>query len=61
MADLTVKFAKLENCRYIAASVTSPYFCFEATTEDAVKRKVAAALAFYAEAKTQINARVAER
>lgn len=48
-------FARLYNGRIVAASRTSPYFCLEAPDEEAAKREVEAALAFYAEAKRQLK------
>ena len=35
---------------FVAASTSSPYFCFIAGTEEAVKARVAKALAFYRQA-----------
>ena len=57
MADLIVNIAQREGGGYIAASTASPYFCFEAATEEAVKQRVEAALAFYVEAKKSIQQR----
>lgn len=47
----TIAFAHRETGRVVAASTSSPYFCFEASDEDAAKKKVEAALAFYIDAK----------
>lgn len=57
MADTIVSLARREDGRYVAASTTAPFFCFEADTEDAVKQKVESALAFYREAKRELSAR----
>ena len=57
MDEVTVSLVKLEDGRYVAASQASPYFCFEAESEDAVKRKVDAAIAFYDSAKRDLRDR----
>lgn len=48
--DLRVLIGTTESGRYIAASTVSPFFCFEAESEQAVIEKVRAALAFVKEA-----------
>jgi len=53
----TIAFAQLDNGHIVAASTASPYFCFEAADEEAAKRKVEAALAFYVQAKRTIRAK----
>jgi hypothetical protein len=41
----------LDSGRYIAAATTSPFFCFEGDSEEAVKSQVEAAFAFLAKAR----------
>ena len=55
IVEATIAFARLDNGHVIAASTASPYFCFEAEDEEAAKRKVEEAIAFYADAKRQIR------
>jgi predicted RNase H-like HicB family nuclease len=57
MAEVIVGLAQREDGKYIAASTASPYFCFEAETEAAVKQKVEAALAIYIEVKKSARSR----
>lgn len=62
MADLIVKIARRKNGRFIAVSTAaSPYFCFEADSEEEVKRTIDAAIAFYGIAKTALRERNQER
>lgn len=57
MADLIVSIGQLAEGRFVAASATAPYFCFEAPTEELVKQKVEAALTFHEEAKKELQAK----
>lgn len=56
MTELIVSLARLDNGRFVAASTTSPFFCFEADTEEAATQKVDQALAFYQQAKREVRA-----
>jgi predicted RNase H-like HicB family nuclease len=56
MAEVIFNLARRENGRYVAASTASPYFCFEADTEESVIQKAEAAIAFYGEAKSALRA-----
>jgi hypothetical protein len=53
----SIVFALRDNGRVIAASTTSPYFCFEAADKEAAKRKVEDAIAFYIDAKRELRQR----
>lgn len=57
MADVIVNLVQREDGRCVASAIASPYFCFEADNEDAVKQKVESAIAFYEEAKRSARAR----
>ena len=48
--ELSVIVGVTEAGKYIAASTASPYFCFEADTEENLLDEVRAALAFWEEA-----------
>ena len=52
----TITFARLSNGSIVAASTSSPYFCFEAPDEAAARKKVEEAFDFYIEAKEKLKA-----
>ncbi len=62
MADLIVRIARRENGRFVAASTAaSPYFCFEADTEEGITQIVNEAIAFYGVAKNALRERNQDR
>lgn len=49
--EIIVNIGVREDGKHIAASASSPYFCFEADSEVSLKQKVESAVAFYEKAK----------
>jgi hypothetical protein len=49
--EIGVRIGVLENGNYVAVSLSSPFFCFEAQTRAEVEQSVETALAFYRRAK----------